>query len=79
MPWQPVQAVPPGSGGLTLRAGDIRTALAAKTALLVASVEALCVDLIEPLPAACQVGLGGFDEQVVVIVHQAVGLGACRT
>jgi hypothetical protein len=40
----------------------------------VASVEALGVDLIEPLHAACQVGLGGFDKQVVVIAHQAVGV-----
>jgi hypothetical protein len=40
----------------------------------VAPVEALGVDLIEPLQAACQVRLGGFDEQMVVIAHQAVGV-----
>jgi hypothetical protein len=39
----------------------------------VASDEAPGVDLIEPLHAASQVRLGGIDEQVVVIAHQAVG------
>ena len=38
----------------------------------VAPVEALRVDLVEPLHAARQIGLGGFDEEVVVIAHQAV-------
>jgi hypothetical protein len=40
----------------------------------VATIEALRVDLIEPLHTARQVGLGGFDEQVVVIIHQAISV-----
>jgi len=37
-----------------------------------APVEALRVDLIEPRHASCQIGLGGFNEELVVIGHQAV-------